>query len=262
MSTRSRVLSVASLSLLLLIGLGSSLTSAYDEGAENGKALFGEYCAVCHGYDGQGRVGAALTDWFVSIDPKAFVKATVSDGVAGTMPAFSQAKGGPLTDREIDDIAAYILTWRERVEPAPTPTPIQVTPIPRVAGVTGDPTVGAQVFFRECQLCHGEKGQGGIGASLTGPIAASQPAAFLRQTIGNGVEGSPMLAFVGVLSAGEIEDVVAFILSWDYKAASLAPPEPEGEGGFNWLVGFLFLVVALVAGAWLVIRLSQRKAPT
>jgi mono/diheme cytochrome c family protein len=260
MSVKRRVLFAATSLLLLLLALGSQAW-AQDGDAENGKALFGQYCAGCHGFDGQGRVGATLSDWFVSISPEAFVRATVSDGVAGTMPAFARSKGGPLTDQEIDDIAVYILSWRERVEPAPTPTPIPITPIPKVAGITGDPTAGAQVFARECQLCHGDRGQGGIGASLSGPIPAVQPAAFLRQTINNGVEGSPMPAFDGILSGDEVENVVAFILSWNHQPISQATPAAEDEGGFNWLVALVFLIGALFVGTWLVIHYSQRKAP-
>lgn len=261
MGVNRKVVLSGAIALLLLGGLVGQVL-AQEGDIENGKALFGQYCAVCHGYDGQGRVGASLTGWFASIDPEAFVRATVSDGVAGTMPAFSEDNGGPLTQREIDDIAVYILSWRERVEPAPTPTPVPVTPIPAVAGVSGDPTAGAQVFARECRLCHGERGQGGVGATLSGPIAAAQPAAFLRQTIDNGVAGSPMPAFRGVLSADEIENVVAFILSWDHRPVPVVTPQAEEGGDFNWLVALAFLVVALGVAVWLVTRFSRGRART
>ena len=260
MSVKRKLLFAVSLSLSLLLALASQAV-ARDENVDNGKALFGEFCAVCHGYDGTGRVGAALSDWFASIDPEAFVMATISDGVAGTMPAFEQSNGGPLTDQEIDDIAAYILSWRERVESAPTPTPVPVTPIPPLVGVKGDPTAGAQIFARDCQVCHGDRGQGGLGASLSGPIAAAQPAAYLREVIRSGVEGAPMPAFAGALSDDEVENVVAFLLSWERRPAPQTTPEPETGDGFNWLVAVLFLVVALAVAVWLVTRFSRRETP-
>jgi mono/diheme cytochrome c family protein len=260
MSVNRKLLFVVSLSLSLLLALASQAV-AYDEDVDNGKALFGEFCAVCHGYDGTGRVGAALSDWFASIDPEAFVRATISDGVAGTMPAFEQSKGGPLTDEEIDEIAAYIFSWQERVEPAPTPTPVPVTPIPPLVGVRGDPTAGAQIFARDCQVCHGDRGKGGLGASLSGPIAAPQPAAYLREVIRNGVEGAPMPAFAGALPDDDIENVVAFILSWERRPAPQTTPEPEASDGFNWLVAVLFLVLALAVAVWLVTRFSRREIP-
>jgi len=258
MRTKSRGLAAVTISLLLVAAF-TNLALAQDGDAENGKGLFGEYCAVCHGYDGQGRVGASLEGWFSGINPEAFVRSTVSDGVANTMPAFSQGRGGPLTDQEIDDIAAFILSWQERVEPAPTPTTVPVTPIAAIAGVEGDPTAGAQIFARDCQVCHGEKGQGGIGASLSGPIAAAQPAAFLRQVISDGIQGSPMPAFTGALSKDEIENVVAFVLSLDHRPGSSTTPTDSEAGDFNWLVAVVFLVVGLVVAIWLVTRFSQRK---
>jgi cytochrome c oxidase cbb3-type subunit 3 len=258
MGARSKVLVLGFFSVLLLIGIG--LPARAQEGdVENGKVLFGEYCAVCHGYDGQGRVGASLEGWFPSIEPEAFVRSTVSSGVAGTMPAFAQSNGGPLTEEQIDDIAVYILSWRERVAPAPTPTPVPVTPIPTIAGMTGDPTAGAQVFARECQVCHGERGQGGIGASLSNVIASNQPAAFIRQVVTEGVEGSPMPAFGAVLGEDEVENVVAYVLSWERRPAPQTTPEPEEGGDFNWLVALLFILVVLIVMAWLIIRLSRRQ---
>lgn len=71
-----------------------------------------------------------------------------------------------------------------------------------------------------------------------------------------------MPAFAGVLGADEIENVVAFVLSWDHRPASPITPEPEDEGGFNWLVGAAFVVVALVIVGWLVTRFSQRDVST
>jgi mono/diheme cytochrome c family protein len=261
MRVNGKLLIVPVLSLLLLLGAATQ-TFAQDGDVEEGKALFADYCAVCHGFDGRGRVGANLSGWFASIEPEAFVRSTVSDGVAGTMPAFAQDQGGPLTEQQIDDIAAYILSWKQRVEPAPTPTPVPVTPIPPVAGVSGDPTEGAQTFARECRVCHGAQGQGGIGATLSGPIAASQPAAFLRETIEQGVTGSPMPAFQGVLSGPDIENTVAYILSWERRPVSVATPEPEEGGSFNWLVSVAFLIVLLVVVVWLILRYSQRRTET
>ena len=261
MRAEKRVLCVGSLSLVLLLWLGVSAL-AQEGDVENGKTLFGEYCAVCHGHDGQGRVGASLEGWFSSIDPEAFVRATVSDGTGATMPAFARANGGPLTEQEIDDVAAYILSWQQRVEPAPTPTRIPVTPIPKVAGVTGDPTIGAQVFAQECQLCHGEKGQGGVGASLSSMLDSAQSAAFIRQVTNDGVDGSPMPAFRGVLSEDDVENIVAHILSWERQPAPPSAPEAEEEDGLNWLVALVFLAVILVIVIWLITRFSRRKTPT
>ena len=118
---------------------------------------------------------------------------------------------------------------------------------------------GAQIFARDCQVCHGEKGKGGIGASLSAPIAAVRPEAFLRQVIGDGIEGSPMPAFRGALSEDDIEHVVAFVLSWDRSPSQPTSPESTEADNFNWLVALLFLILVLVLVVWLITRFSQRK---
>lgn len=78
---------------------------------------------MCHGDQGQGRVGANLNKAFASINPQQFVRATVAQGISGTaMPAWAQANGGPLSEAEIDDISAFIVSLPAS-QPAATATP-------------------------------------------------------------------------------------------------------------------------------------------
>jgi len=77
----------------------------------NGYLLFQQNCVACHGKQGEGRIGANLTSTFPSIEPGAFAIETIKRGISGTMmPGWSQANGGPLTDAEINDVAAYVLS--------------------------------------------------------------------------------------------------------------------------------------------------------
>jgi mono/diheme cytochrome c family protein len=94
---------------------------------EQGSVLYTENCAVCHGPNGEGRVGATLAKSWPSIRADLQIKTTIERGVAGSaMPAWDQAYGGPLTQQEIGDIVAYISSWEAAVQPLeviPTPTP-------------------------------------------------------------------------------------------------------------------------------------------
>ncbi len=79
---------------------------------------------------------------------------------------------------------------------------------------------GKMVYERHCQSCHGAHGRGdGIeGYSLTVPPANFQKAkSFFKsdedmlKTIEYGVVFSPMHSWLGTLSEGEMQDVLAYI---------------------------------------------------
>ncbi len=92
------------------------------EGDPNrGAILYAQNCAVCHGPNGEGRIGATLARAWPSIRPDLRVKETIVRGVPGSpMPAWSQENGGPLSNEDINDIVAFILSWS-----ATAPTPLQ-----------------------------------------------------------------------------------------------------------------------------------------
>jgi len=90
-----------------------------------GAILYDSNCALCHGLDGEGRVGANLNKDWASIRPDLRVKTVIENGVEGSvMPPWSQEHGGPLSDQDINDITAYILTWSgaEQVPVSQTPS--------------------------------------------------------------------------------------------------------------------------------------------
>jgi hypothetical protein len=86
---------------------------------------------VCHGVDGQGRIGATLARNWASIRPDLRVKETITNGVEGSvMPAWGQSEGGPLSERDIDDLTAYILSWEgDQVEQLQNPQATPETPL-------------------------------------------------------------------------------------------------------------------------------------
>jgi mono/diheme cytochrome c family protein len=84
---------------------------------------------MCHGDQGQGRFGVVLAKAWPVTDPPIYIQQVVRQGIEGSiMPAWSQANGGPLSDAEIGDVAAFVLT----LEPAASPTPV-----PESAGPMG-----------------------------------------------------------------------------------------------------------------------------
>ena len=98
------------------------------EGDPNqGAQLYTQNCVMCHGPQGEGRIGATLAKVWPGFRPDLEIKTVIQNGVTGSpMPAWSQAKGGPLSETEINNLVAYILTW----ENSPVAHPSQPTQAP------------------------------------------------------------------------------------------------------------------------------------
>jgi cytochrome c oxidase cbb3-type subunit 3 len=238
---------------------------------ELGERLFSENCAVCHGPDGQGRVGAVLSKDWPSLRPDLLVKSTIENGIPGSpMPAWIQAKGGPLTQDEIDAIVAYILSW-ETGGPASIPPTATAFPRPvlsAVPNVVGDPNNGAVLFDYNCSVCHGSEGRGRIGANLSKDWSAIRPDLSIKATISNGISGSVMPAWSqakgGPLAESEINDLVAFLLALAENGSQTAPdaptPTPVPSGFFTgWGgVGFTLVLFVIVVAAAIIVQ-TRRK---
>jgi mono/diheme cytochrome c family protein len=249
--------------LLAMILLAAPARAQEGEGdPERGAELFAENCAVCHGQTGEGRIGAELNDVFVSMSPDAALHQTISEGRAGTfMPAWGEASGGPLSDQDIDDIVAYVESWGTTYEPpAPAPPRPQVE-IPPVPEVDGDPNNGYTVFQQNCAACHGESGEGRIGANLTTAFAVIEPGAYGISVISNGVDGTLMPAWSqdngGPLSEQEIDDAVAYLISIQRHPAQTGG-EVVGRGSALPLVIVGVLAVVLIVALGISVNRRQR----
>ncbi len=217
---------------------------------ERGGRLYVENCAVCHGVDGQGRIGARLAQ-FPGIQIDASLEQTIAAGISGSvMPAWAAENGGPLSAQDIADVAAYVSAAFAGTEPL-TPLPTYLpSPVPTLADVSGDPSLGAAVYQGNCAVCHGQDGHGRIGQTLAKAWPGVQPEAYVRQVVGEGVPGTTMPAWSqaagGPLSDAEIANVSAFVLS--LQPAVQATPEPATPGPISLTVGLIALgLIGLLA---------------
>jgi mono/diheme cytochrome c family protein len=259
--------------LLTLLVLGVSAV-AFAQGGDitRGSQIYDANCAVCHGSSGQGRVGVNLSQDWPAIDPAAFTRAVIEQGVPNTaMPGWSQQYGGPLTDQDIEDVVAFVASLSGgRSEMAPTATPLPVTPVPTVPGATGDPSLGLVLFKQNCAMCHGEAGQGVSGAKLTDVFGSIDPQQFVRATVADGIQNTAMPARLqakgGPLSEKEIDDISAYIISLNKQAQENAPtptPTPAGAGGGGanvWLI-LLVIVVAIAIVVAIMAFSGREKSP-
>src|SRR5690348_17016930 len=89
----------------------------YDQSLQRGAALFGQYCATCHGFQGQGIAGPKLNNnpdlnKFTNDDITRIISAGIPADPANptvlAMPSWSNRYGGSLTDDDIAYLVAFI----------------------------------------------------------------------------------------------------------------------------------------------------------
>ena len=247
------------IAVLLLVLPAAAQEGGDEELLEQGAQIYAENCAVCHGEDGQGRVGATLAKNWPSIRPDLRVRDVIERGIPGTfMPAWGLAYGGPLTDDEIDATTFYILSWQEGgpifIFPTATPSSrLALTPPP---GITGDPNRGAVLYAANCAVCHGEDGEGRVGATLAKDWPSFRPDLRVKSVIVTGIEGSVMPGWSqehgGPLTDQDINDITSFILTWEGAESIEGTQEPAIGPLTGWPVWllvsgvFILIVVAIV----------------
>lgn len=249
-----------------LVSTALAQTPPPDEQIAQGAQLFAENCAVCHGANGEGRVGATLSKNWPSIRPDLTVRNIIINGIEGSpMPAWSVANGGPLSDEQIEALVAYILSWQTGGYPKNPPV---VMPSVRPVGspppnVEGDPQNGATLYAQNCVVCHGSNGEGRIGATLAKNWPSIRPDLTIQATIRNGISGSPMPAWSvdngGPLTNEQIADLTAYILSWQETAAvATIEPTPTLTPSSTLATGWIFLIILLIALGLYAVLNTQR----
>jgi len=186
--------------------------------AGKGGELYTAHCARCHGQNGEGRVrgnATALNNQdFLATASDQFLWGAITYGRPGTeMPVWGREAGGPLAKEEISDLVALLRSWQK-----------ESTRKLRSGKIRGSPERGRALYALNCANCHGEDGIGnlGMGPGLNNQAflrAASD--GFLWEAIAKGRRETPMfpslqgLGGVRQLSSEEINDLVAFIRSWE-----------------------------------------------
>jgi alcohol dehydrogenase (cytochrome c) len=137
--------------VLLLAGCGVAFAQhPAPQSVDDGRRLFAQSCAGCHGQNAKGGRGPDLTSKLHRGVLESEIMQNITSGIPGTqMPAF------PMPEENARAIVAYL--WSLRVGGPDLP-------------VTGDAAAGKQLFFGEagCSHCHMYRGQGGrIGPDLS-----------------------------------------------------------------------------------------------
>jgi mono/diheme cytochrome c family protein len=208
--------------------INNAVDDFYEQDVAAGRTQYQNACASCHGTNLEGgsaphpdpnvtapwpapsldNIVARYQDSEIVDDVENFIRLTLDYGRPGTpMQAFSTLSGGSLSDNQVDQLIAYILS-------------VQTGELPEATSYVG--ASGEDVFANECARCHGQQAEGRVGPQLinvferygwTGEDDASLEEAreVVRHVLANGrlVPGkAPMPAFDQTLSADAIEAVV------------------------------------------------------
>jgi cytochrome c oxidase cbb3-type subunit 3/ubiquinol-cytochrome c reductase cytochrome c subunit len=223
--TTTSLLLIATTVLVALSAAGCR--SRVDDAAPlvDGGALYGRYCALCHGARGEGYAADAAPQLagaeLLATASDAFLARAIARGRPGTtMSAWDRGHGGPLSTVEVDAVVAFVRAW-------------QTKPSEDVSGVrvAGDATRGASVYAERCSSCHGAAGEGGPYLHVANAeLLASASDGFLQYAIAHGRSGTPMASYVGELPQQSIDDLVALLRSWQ-------KPVPPGDVPYPGAVG-------------------------
>jgi mono/diheme cytochrome c family protein len=163
--------------------------------------LYRANCSGCHGRNGREGPAPVINDArFLSLIGKKGLQSFIARGIPGTpMPAFSEANGGSLTDRQVELLAEGMETHWSR------PKELGGLSLPPYEASLGDPARGKGVYENACAKCHGAGARGG---SIVDPaLLALVSDQSLRTTAIVGCRGASLRS----LTADEVSDVIAWI---------------------------------------------------
>lgn len=195
--------------------------------------LYIKYCSLCHGKNREGYAA----DFAPSLRSQAlmattqrprfsynYLHHTVAYGRSGTaMAPYARSQGGPLGEDDIE----LLLQWLYELSGVKKPIEMSADP------VNGNVETGKKLYIKHCATCHGEKGEGVRGPALgNATLLATASDDFLRYTISEGRDGTPMPSFKDSLNKGDINSLTAFIRSratgWNAPdAIAVTPPLPK-----------------------------------
>jgi ubiquinol-cytochrome c reductase cytochrome c subunit len=214
----------------------------------NGRSLFIESCATCHGINAQGTAqapaltgaGAAAVDFQMS---------------TGRMPAKetgaeNDRKPVTFSPQQIADIAA----WVQSLGGGPT-----VPDASQLSTSGANTALGEELFSANCSQCHNAGGSGGaLTYGKSAPSLVASTPTQIYEAMVTGPEAMPVFGD-GTITPQEKRDIIAYITSTRAETNpggfSLGRIGTVTEGIVAWLGGLGFLVLIAL---WLTAR---RKDP-
>jgi mono/diheme cytochrome c family protein len=210
-----------------------------------GRPVYVENCALCHGAAGEGiGIGAnppLATEGVAGMDYASLFKAIARGRYGTAMPAWSVAEGGPLDDAALEALVlllqhgdwagTYLLAEQMDLVPhAPVAVEVPEESLAQVAALPEGSTLAPalQSYATSYVACHGSNGEGSpLAPALNEPVLRAQRTAEqLSAAITYGVPGTLMAGWSQHLDPATIEGLVQLILQWDQLDPSRVPTPP------------------------------------
>ncbi len=211
---------------------GQERDTAWNDTYSKGMTLYKQNCAACHGLNGEGGIGLPLNiQSYLTLSPLDYIIKTMRYGRQGRlMPSFEKT----LTSKQMKSIAYYVKSWQ-----------FEESKLLQEGRIRGSELNGKTLYEGICAQCHGFNGKGqelpALGKVVTGFIGHTAPAlnnegflksasdGFIKATLIYGRVGTPMIAFLKgkqgfvELTEEDIEDIVAYIRSWEVDYIKISP---------------------------------------
>lgn len=159
-----------SLALLFLVFVVAAARRAQDPqspiDSTQGKKIYNNQCALCHGVGGGGGRGPSLTRPKL---PRASTREALIRLIQEGVPGSEMSASWMLNEKEVELVASYVLSLG-RLEPEK---------------LSGNPSKGKTVYEAKgsCANCHIVAGQGGVAGPELTDIGARRSAAYLRTAL-------------------------------------------------------------------------------
>lgn len=220
-------------------GSAAAANQVSSTAVEDGRQLYLQSCASCHGTTGDGsnvapslrKAGAAAADFYLRTGRMPLGQLDV--------PSWQQQRT-PLTPTQIQQLVAYVAS----ISNGPA--------IPNVVVSAGDLHRGWQLFVNNCAACHSLSGSGGsIGSNLSAPSLHRADALTVAEAVLIGPGAMPQFSF----SQDDVNAIAAYVQYLDNVpnpgGLSMGGEGPVPEG---LIAGVLGLGLLIAVTRWVVGR--------
>ena len=196
---------------------------------EIGQSLYAENCAFCHGTFGEGGQNPARADDIIApISSLEYLNVrdntTLYNIIAQGQPNFGMSPfgseyGGPLSEEQIDSIISFMRSWEAN---PPVELPPEVQPLQDVN------LSGQEIYDTICTQCHRPDGTANAPLLSDNDFQENTSDQDIFDSIKNGHLATPMIAFSGLLTDDQIQELIEIIrqLEPELSESSITPSGP------------------------------------